>query len=417
MDNRVLILRDDKNVSVNNVYKTIQVVDNNRPVSPINVIQEVTNIIQVTTGIPGHRGEQGPSGSQGLSSTLTASYVGYGAQNNSLSGSSNFVFTGSNLIISSTGRYLRLGGWSTLDTIYSALYFGIPTPQNFSLAGDGTNTFLNAENGSGTIFFQHHNTSIFESRANRINFIQPIYFGDLNITPTAKFHIGPSNGNFNTAPIKFTSGSLLTLVEQGAVETSGSHLYYSPSNILRNTFAQIYSGSSNTNEIPYFDSNGFLTRSENLTFLNSSNNIYGNFGGVLVGSFTPGQNFIQGLYSRLTIYSAGSACRIDLLNDGNLNFIGNLNFTGSISAQILQGTGSRMIEADATGSLSAQSQIIQAYLTNYTIISNLITGSSWSTGSYIGPVFTGSYQGQFYNSGSYFYFAVADDLFIRMQLV
>jgi hypothetical protein len=459
MDNRVLILRDDKNVSVNNVYKTIQVVDNNRPVSPINVIQEVTNIIQVTAGrVLGDRGDQGPAGSfpttgsyfldgnisssftgslQGTSSyALTASFalnapiiglneVGFGHPlTGAITSSANFIFSGSNLTILNTGRSIRLGGWVSLDNVGSAIYFNqTPNPQNFILGGDGNSAFLNCDTNSG-VYIQEHNSSLATFFRAKINIGPNVYIGDASDNspnPTALLHLKSGGSLPNTSPFKFTSGSLLTLVEQGALEVSGSHLYYSPSNILRNRVAQIYSGSSNTNEIPYFDSNGFLTRSNLFTF--DSNGSYSQInisqGGLNLGFNSSNNNsYLLGLGTEFLIYSSNSNCLFSLGSTGNLKYYAARHtITGSIESLVLQGTGSRMVESDSTGSLSAQSQIVQGYLTDFNIINYLTTGSSWSSGSYIGPTFTGSYQGQFYSSGSIFYFAVANDLFVRMQLI
>jgi hypothetical protein len=51
--------------------------------------------------------------------------------------------------------------------------------------------------------------------------------------PTAKIHIGASNGNSNSSPLKFTSGTLLNNPENGAMEYDGSNLYLT-SNSIRN---------------------------------------------------------------------------------------------------------------------------------------------------------------------------------------
>ena len=44
--------------------------------------------------------------------------------------------------------------------------------------------------------------------------------------PTAYLHLGTTNGSFNTAPLKFASGTLLGGVEDGAMEYDGNHLYF-----------------------------------------------------------------------------------------------------------------------------------------------------------------------------------------------
>ena len=49
---------------------------------------------------------------------------------------------------------------------------------------------------------------------------QNIGFGGQN-PPTAKVHIGASNGNSNSSPLKFTPGTLLGTPENGAMEYDG----------------------------------------------------------------------------------------------------------------------------------------------------------------------------------------------------
>jgi hypothetical protein len=47
---------------------------------------------------------------------------------------------------------------------------------------------------------------------------------------TAGIHLAAGTSSANTAPLKFTSGSLLTTTEAGAVEYDGSHLYFTANN-------------------------------------------------------------------------------------------------------------------------------------------------------------------------------------------
>lgn len=127
---------------------------------------------------------------------LTYTHVGVGGIDNIMTGTANLTFANNNLTITSTGRSMRLGGWQTLDTSFSAIYFGTPGPQNFSLAGDGTHTYLNAENGLGSVFIQNHNTTVIRTRQNDVNILQPVfieetlgestnYIGKLNVIGTA----------------------------------------------------------------------------------------------------------------------------------------------------------------------------------------------------------------------------------------
>jgi len=77
------------------------------------------------------------------------------------------------------------------------------------------------------------NTAIIESdkainlnSAVYLNLNSPgVFVGVAPSFPSAKIHIEASSGAVNTAPIKLTSGTLLTLPEAGAIEFNGTHFY------------------------------------------------------------------------------------------------------------------------------------------------------------------------------------------------
>jgi hypothetical protein len=56
-----------------------------------------------------------------------------------------------------------------------------------------------------------------------------VYIGSTSTTdynqPTAKLHIAAGSASAGTAPIKLTSGTLMTTPEDGAIEFDGSELY------------------------------------------------------------------------------------------------------------------------------------------------------------------------------------------------
>jgi len=56
-----------------------------------------------------------------------------------------------------------------------------------------------------------------------------VYIGSTSTTdytqPTARLHIAAGSATAGTAPLKFTSGTLLTTPENGAIEFDGSELY------------------------------------------------------------------------------------------------------------------------------------------------------------------------------------------------
>lgn len=260
-----------------------------------------------------------------------------------------------------------------------------------------------------------------------------------------------------------------------------------------------------TQRILWIDSNSVVT-GNNLYFVNNFGGQYyidiatymqvGYMAGYNAINSGGGQPFrITQLYNTLTLDTSG----VTISDAGN--------GTPGTKITSLAGTGSRLVEANSTGSLSATSEIIEAQLYDNQIIAYLTTGSNWSTGSYdaylrkykdgivdsssfggdpwsasitlsppfpsnnysivvtgedartwsisnrlsgsftinsnsstpitgstfyqavfitssievvgnsyIGPTFTGSYQGQFYYDSNYKYFAVANNTWVRTIL-
>lgn len=73
------------------------------------------------------------------------------------------------------------------------------------------------------------------------------YFGGkvgLGVTPTASLHLGPGTGAASSAPLKFSSGTLLTTTEPGAIEYDGSSLYLTNNGGIRQTLALLGTGGS-----------------------------------------------------------------------------------------------------------------------------------------------------------------------------
>lgn len=70
--------------------------------------------------------------------------------------------------------------------------------------------------------------------------------------------------------------------------------------------------------------------------------------------------------------------QIEMINNAGTVF----TTTGYHRFNTLQGTGSRMVETDPSGSISADVEILDQYIVDTTIINYLLTGSNWSTGSY-----------------------------------
>ena len=89
----------------------------------------------------------------------------------------------------------------------------------------------------------------------------------------------------------------------------------------------------------------------------------------------------------------------------------------------MSGSGTRMMQVDATGNASASLPIITGKLADSTAISLLTTDSNWSklTGLYSGTAITGTYEGQYYQYddsvyGSFLYLAYSDNAWIRYRV-
>jgi hypothetical protein len=133
------------------------------------------------------------------------------------------------------------------------------------------------------------------------------------------------------------------------------------------------------------------------------------------------QEFHTTFVSSSILYKSGSTKFGDTLDDrhlvtGSLNITGSLIVSGPVKSTSLSGISDRFVQTDSTGTLSATRTIITAYLAPGNSALPKLTGSmNWDiNGEYIGSAITGTYQGQRYYSGGYFYEAVADDTWIRL---
>jgi hypothetical protein len=100
----------------------------------------------------------------------------------------------------------------------------------------------------------------------------------------------------------------------------------------------------------------------------------------------------------------------DIYNDTGI-----FTFQGGLKVSNQAGTGDRIVQVDSTGLQSATVNINYGWISDTTTINDLINPANWDiTGNYIGAAITGTYQDQRYYDGNYFYWAVADNEFIRM---
>lgn len=105
-------------------------------------------------------------------------------------------------------------------------------------------------------------------------------FGGIT-SPTAVVHLAAGSATASTAPLKFNSGTNLTVAEAGATEFDGTQLFFTPS-ITRNILTQV-SGSTALaiGSIPFATTSGYLTEDNSKFFWDNTNKSLG------IGTNTP----------------------------------------------------------------------------------------------------------------------------------
>ena len=149
--------------------------------------------------------------------------------------------------------------------------------------------------------------------------------------------------------------------------------------------------------------NGGLTASTISATTISGGTFYGD------GSNLIGINFTGGTVTGATIFTNG-------LTANTLNITGNSQFSGTIQSNSLTGTTDRLVQVNSGGTLTAVTEIFNAYISSGSTTAILLENdNNWDiNGNYTGTTITGTYQGQRYYNYDYFYEAVLDNLFIRM---
>lgn len=85
-------------------------------------------------------------------------------------------------------------------------------------------------------------------------------------SPTALLHLAAGTATANTAPLRFTSGTNLSVAVAGAMEYDGTQLYFSPST-TRNALIQDNGTRLTSGRIPFATTNGYLVDDADLTFV------------------------------------------------------------------------------------------------------------------------------------------------------
>lgn len=319
-----------------------------------------------------------------------------------------------------TGDYLPLSGGTvtgntiyqkglSADTISATTYLNLP--KDISVTGgtysNGTTTFTNNTGGTFNVtgFFKTSddiyttgftfNTSTYDLTIKRNNGLPDltqslsILASDLTITG------GTYNQNSGVATFTNNTGGTFTVSGflTGYTDTIITAFTYN-----NNTFTIKDSRNSTFNS--NFNTVTGLTVNGNLSITGTTST-----GTISATTYQNLPNNVVGLYLPL---SGGS------VTGGTLFLSG---FTANtISVTSFTGTTDRIVQSDSGGTLSAGIQVISAYLnsgsTQATLLSNT---NNWDiNGNYTGTTITGTFMGQKYYDGDYFYEAIADNLFIRL---
>lgn len=187
---------------------------------------------------------------------------------------------------------------------------------------------------------------------------------------------------------------------------------------------QIYFNSTDSN---FYGWNGSLWRNMSnpnvVTTNNSETKITGRLGiniSGAVGAFVDIQCSSNVIGARIR-GASGQTQDLLQVQSSSGSIVGYWDTSGSLKANNittnLTGTGSRLVQADNTGLLSAPHEILETYISNPTIINILTDTSNWSNKVYIGPGISGVYAGQIHVGNDYLYYFKTDTSPIRLAIV
>ncbi len=176
---------------------------------------------------------------------------------------------------SALSSYLALAGGTMVGHILSTdnTYDIGGTSNRFRTGYFGTSIFCgthygsNSSGGSLTLMSTSHATkgtillgsSTYDEVNNRLG---------IRVTPTAALHLPAGATSANNAPLKFTSGSLTTTPEAGAVEYDGTDYWLTNGALSRNKIpiGAGVTGSGTANQMSYWSSSSAITGSSNWTY-------------------------------------------------------------------------------------------------------------------------------------------------------
>jgi hypothetical protein len=140
------------------------------------------------------------------------------------------AFTGVADLELRTNRWLQVGVTNNTGLIIGATTFSSNLPTSGFRLTYNTGNGATYTSGSGGGFYHDfvtNSTSRFRVNDATTNVANNLYVGNISTAATAYLHIKAGTASANTAPLKLTSGTNLTTVENGAIEYDGSDLYVS----------------------------------------------------------------------------------------------------------------------------------------------------------------------------------------------
>jgi len=140
------------------------------------------------------------------------------------------AFTGVADLELRTNRWLQVGVTNNTGLIIGATTFSSNLPTSGFRLTYNTGNGATYTSGSGGGFYHDfvtNSTSRFRVNDATTNVANNLYVGNISTAATAYLHIKAGTASASTAPIKLTSGTNLTTVENGAIEYDGSDLYVS----------------------------------------------------------------------------------------------------------------------------------------------------------------------------------------------
>lgn len=184
----------------------------------------------------------------------------------------------------------------------------------------------------------------------------------IGVDATARLHIMAGSTTANTAPIKFTSGSLLATPESGSVEFNGDKLYLTITSSSSRKEIALSEGLT-SGRVPFATTNGRLTDNANLTY-NTTNLM------LMSGSF-------------MTSPTSGVTASINVFGSGTIGGSTYLDFMRVTNASSGARTPAKTFRVDNSGSLeivnNAYNQTILALTDNGNLSINGTTAATVSS--------------------------------------